>query len=71
VPATSHPEINIYFDGNGGTAAKSTILWDHPDMMAGLRRMFHAKDDEDLTAITINETGIQASFQTKRPEKKE
>lgn len=68
-PATTHPEIIVYFDGNGsGTGPASSIGWESPDAMAGLERMFGVRADEEITRITIDEKGISASFSKKRKE---
>ena len=66
-PATTHPEIIVYFDGNGG-GARSTVGWESPDAMAGLERMFGTHEDEVITSISITEQGITASFDKKRKE---
>lgn len=68
VPATSHPEINVYLDGNitDGVCTTSQISWYSKDLIRGLNVMFGVKDHEEITSITVDEAGIRARIEPRR-----
>lgn len=66
VPATSHPEIVVYFDGDGTSPLSANTSWDNEATMRGLRAMFAVKPEEVIDSVTINEQGIRVTFKRRK-----
>lgn len=66
VPATSNPEIVVYFDGTGASSLGSSVSWENEATMCGFRTMFAVKPEEVIDSVTINAQGIQATFKRRK-----